>query len=163
MRVLPRLNEDINEEWISDMTRFACDGLGYRRLDRPYIRENGKLRAASWDEALGVAAAKLRAADPRRTAALAGDLCEVESMVALKDLMTAIGVTNLECRLNGEIYDVTERCNYILNQGLNRVEEADAILLVGVDPRRDAPLLNGPHSQGRTPESRHRQRNWPSH
>ena len=142
MRVLPRLNEDINEEWISDKTRFACDGLKYRRLDRAYIRENGKLRPASWDEALQMAGAKLKAANPQRMAALAGDLCDVESMVAMKDLMTAFGASQTECRLNGENYDVSDRSAYILNQGMSRIEDADAIMLVGTNPRLDAPLLN---------------------
>src|SRR5690606_29387387 len=89
MRVLPRLNEEINEEWIDDKTRFACDGLSKNRLDRPYIREGGRMREASWDEALNLVAAKLKAADPKRVAAFAGDLCAAEEMVALKDLMSA--------------------------------------------------------------------------
>lgn len=144
MRVLPRLNEDINEEWIDDKTRFACDGLGYNRLDRPYIRDkqSGKLREASWNEALDLAAAKLKKAAPDKTAAFAGDLCAVEEMVALKDLMNALGVSNLECRVDGALFDVSDRSNYIFNSSIAGIDQADAILLVGINPRREAAILN---------------------
>lgn len=142
MRVLPRLNEDINEEWIDDKTRFACDGLSKNRLDRPYIREDGRMREASWDEALTFVAAKLKAADPKRTAAFAGDLCAAEEMVALKDLMTGFGVTNLECRVDGGVFDVSDRSHYIFNSTIAGLDQADAILLVGVNPRREAAILN---------------------
>ena len=90
MRVLPRNNDDVNEEWISDKTRFACDGLRTQRLDHPYVREGGKLRPASWDEALALVAEKLSAAAPERIGAIAGDLAGAEEMFALKDLLTAV-------------------------------------------------------------------------
>ena len=142
MRVLPRLNEEINEEWIDDKTRFACDGLSKNRLDRPYIREGGRMREASWDEALSLVASKLKTADPKRVAAFAGDLCATEDMVALKDLMMGFGVTNLECRVDGGVYDVSDRSHYIFNSTIAGIDQADAILLVGVNPRREAAILN---------------------
>lgn len=142
MRVLPRLNEDINEEWIDDKTRFAYDGLSKNRLDRPYIREDGRMREASWDEALTLVAAKLKSADAKRIAAFAGDLCAVEEIVALKDLMAGFGVTNLECRVDGGVFDVSDRSHYIFNSTIAGIDQADAILLVGVNPRREAAILN---------------------
>lgn len=144
MRVLPRLNEDINEEWIDDKTRFACDGLAKDRLDRPYVRDaqTGKLREASWDEALSTVAAKLKSTAPEKMAAFAGDLCAVEDMVALKDLMNALGVTNLECRVDGAHFDVSDRAHYLFNSTIAGIDQADAILLVGTNPRKEAAILN---------------------
>lgn len=144
MRILPRLHEDINEEWIDDRTRFACDGLKRQRLDRPYVRDggSGRLRAATWDEALNLVSAKLREAGANRTAALVGPLCDVESMVALKDMMNSIGCRNIECRTDGTVYDVSARSAYIFNTGIAGIERADAILLVGTNPRHEAALLN---------------------
>ncbi|MDC6668258.1 molybdopterin-dependent oxidoreductase, partial [Leclercia adecarboxylata] len=101
LRILPRVNEDVNEEWLSDKGRFAVDGLLKRRLDRPYIRRNGKLAEASWMEALAVVAERFGSLPGDRTAAIAGDLCDVESMLALKELMTALGSPHLECRQDG--------------------------------------------------------------
>ncbi len=143
LRVLPRLHEGINEEWIDDRTRHACDGLKYKRLDRPYIRgKDGKLAAATWDEAFAYAAAKLKATAKEKISAFAGDLADVESMLALKDLMAANGVHNLECRVDGTYYDASQRAGYIFNSGIAAIEEADAILLVGTNPRKEAALLN---------------------
>jgi NADH-quinone oxidoreductase subunit G len=101
MRVLPRLNEDVNEEWISDKARHACDGLGRQRLDRPYVRVNGKLKPATWGEAFAAIAAKVKSTTPARMAAVVGDLAAAEEIKALKDLMTALGVKNLDCRQDG--------------------------------------------------------------
>lgn len=142
LRVLPRLHEEINEEWIDDRTRHSCDGLKYKRLDRPYVRKNGKLMEASWDEAFGAVAAKLKATDKNRVAAFAGDLCDTESMIALKDLMHASGVHNLECRVDGTQYDVRSRAGYVFNSGIAAIDEADAILLIGTNPRHEAALVN---------------------
>ena len=122
MRVLPRLNEDINEEWISDKTRYACDGLQRQRLDKPYIRKNGKLEPASWDEALGVVAKKMKATKADKIAALAGNLACVESMVALKDLMTSLGSGNLDCRQDGAYIDDSNRSNYLFNTTIAGLE-----------------------------------------
>ena len=105
MRVLPRNNDDVNEEWISDKTRFACDGLRMQRLDHPYVRVDGKLRPASWNEALGLVAEKLKGAKPARIGAIAGDLAGAEEMFALKDLLTRLDVTSLDCRQDGAKLD----------------------------------------------------------
>ncbi|MEE8535883.1 MAG: molybdopterin-dependent oxidoreductase, partial [Kiloniellales bacterium] len=143
MRVLPRLHEDVNEEWISDKTRHACDGLRRQRLDRPYLRrEDGKLHAASWDEAFGAIAARLNGLSGERIAAIAGDLCDAESMLALKDLMAALGSANLDCRQDGARLDPSVRAAYLFNTSIAGIEEADAALLVGTNPRWEAPMIN---------------------
>jgi NADH-quinone oxidoreductase subunit G len=144
MRVLPRLNESVNEEWISDKTRHAIDGLKKARLDRPYVRDagTGQLRAASWDEALSVVAQKLSSALPKRIAAMVGALNDTESMLALKDLMTSLGVKNLDCRTDGTLFDTSNRAGYLFNSTIAGIEQADAILLVGTNPRWEAPIIN---------------------
>ena len=142
MRVLPRVNEGINEEWLSDRSRYAVDGLQARRLDRPWIRENGKLRAASWDEALNAVAAKLKAAPANRIGAIAGDLQDAESMKALLDLFRALGSANTDCRQDGAAIGGGAREGYLFNSSIQGIENADAILLVGANPRVEAPLLN---------------------
>ncbi|WP_427450297.1 NADH-quinone oxidoreductase subunit NuoG [Litorimonas sp. WD9-15] len=141
LRILPINNDDVNEEWISDKTRFVWDGLARQRLDRPFIRENGKLRPANWDEALGVVAEKLKG-DPSLMAAIAGDLCDAESMKALKDLMDSLGVKNIDCRQDGSLIGEGPRQSYLFNTTIAGLEEADAILLVGTNPRHEAPLVN---------------------
>ena len=142
MRILPRLNEDVNEEWINDKTRFACDGLKRQRLDQPYVRKDGKLRPASWSEAFTTIAAKLRETPPSRIAALAGDLMGCESMFALKMLMQNLSVANLDCRQDSADYDVSTRAAYVMNSGINGIDQADAILLIGTNPRIEATLIN---------------------
>ncbi|AEP09685.1 NADH-quinone oxidoreductase subunit NuoG [Micavibrio aeruginosavorus] len=144
MRVLPRLHEDVNEEWIDDRTRFAYDGLKRQRLDRPFVRDEntGRLRAAEWDEAFAILAHRMRSTNPSAVAALAGDLCDLESMVALKDLMGVIGSRNLECRTDGAAFDPTVRAGYVFNTGITGIEQADAILLVGTNPRAEAAMIN---------------------
>ncbi|MFC7051308.1 NADH-quinone oxidoreductase subunit NuoG [Hansschlegelia quercus] len=143
MRILPRINEDVNEEWISDKTRFVWDGLRTQRLDRPYVRENGRLRPTSWPEALGVVAAKIRAADKARVGAIVGDLAAVEEMFALKDLFGRLGVINVDARQDGSaLHPKHGRASYIFNGGIAAIDEADAILLVGSNPRHEAPVLN---------------------
>jgi NADH-quinone oxidoreductase subunit G len=142
MRVLPRLNEEVNEEWIGDKTRHACDGLSRQRLDRPYIRVNGKLKPATWAEAFAAIAAKVKATEPEKIAAIVGDLAAAEEIKALKDLMTALRVTNLDCRQDGAKISGGPRQSYLFNSTIAGVEAADAILLVGANPRWDAPVLN---------------------
>ncbi|MGH6947487.1 MAG: NADH-quinone oxidoreductase subunit NuoG [Kiloniellales bacterium] len=142
MRVLPRLHEDINEEWISDKTRHACDGLGRQRIDKPYLRRNGVLEPARWNEAFGAIADRLTGLDGKRIAALAGDLCDAESMTALKDLMTALGSANLDCRQDGARLDPRHRAGYLFNSGIAGIEKADAALLVGTNPRHEATMIN---------------------
>jgi NADH-quinone oxidoreductase subunit G len=142
MRVLPRLNDDVNEEWISDKTRHAIDGLRYQRLDRPYVRKAGKLAEATWDEAFGAIAAKLKDIDGRKIAAIVGDQCDAESMVALKDLMAALGSPHVDCRQDGSKLEAGPRGGYIFNPGIRGIDQADAILLVGSNPRLESPVLN---------------------
>ncbi len=142
LRILPRINEDVNEEWIGDKSRFAIDGLKRRRLDRPWVRENGKLRAATWTEAFDAIAAKLKTLPGDRIGAVAGDLCDAESMVALKDLMVSLGSVNLDCRQDGARLDAGRRDFYCFNTSIAAIEEADAILIIGSNPRREAPVLN---------------------
>lgn len=144
MRILPRLHEDVNEEWISDRTRFAYDGLNKGRLDRPYIRDenSGKLKEASWDEAFAFIAGRLEGVRGDQIGALAGDLCDVESMVALKDLMSALGSPHMDCRTDGALFDVSERAGYLFNATIAGIEDADAILLIGTNPRLEASMVN---------------------
>jgi len=142
MRVLPRINEAVNEEWLADKSRHACDGLGYQRLDRPYVRENGKLKAATWDEAFAAIASKLRGMPGAKIGAIAGDTVDAESMMALKDLMTAFGSTNLDCRQDGAAVDPAVRASYLFNSTIAGIEDADALLIIGANPRKEAPVLN---------------------
>ncbi len=143
LRVLPRLNEDVNEEWISDKTRYACDGLRKRRLDKVFVRgADGKLAASDWSTAFKAIADKVAAASPAEIGAIAGDQCEVEGMFALKGLMESLGVANMDCRQDGAKIDPAVRASYLFNSGIAGVEEADAILIVGSNPRWEAPLIN---------------------
>ena len=142
MRILPRVNEGINEEWLSDISRYAVDGLQRQRLDQPYVRENGKLRAASWDEALGLVAAKLNVSAADRIGVIAGDLQDAESMKAALDLFRALGSANTDCRQDGSALGYGPREGWLFNSGLAGVENADAVLIVGANPRTEAPLLN---------------------
>jgi NADH-quinone oxidoreductase subunit G len=142
MRVLPRLNEDVNEEWISDKTRFACDGLKRQRLDKPYVRRNGKLTEATWPEAFKAIAKRLKGVDGKRIAAIAGDLADCESMMALKDLMTALGSPHGDCRQDGAKLDPVCRAGYLFNTTIAGIEKADVCLIVGTNPRREAAVLN---------------------
>lgn len=144
MRVLPRLHEDVNEEWISDRSRFAYDGLNNQRLDRPYIRnkDTGKLVEASWEEAFAHIKDKMKGIKGENIAALAGDLVDVESMVALKDLMAELGSSHLDCRTDGAQFDVSNRAGYLFNSTIAGIEDADAIMVIGANPRWEAPLIN---------------------
>ena len=143
LRVLPRNNDDVNEEWISDKTRFACDGLRVQRLDTPYVREGGKLRPASWAQALKVVAEKLKGAPADRIGAIAGDLAGAEEMFALKDLLGRLGVKSLDCRQDGaKLNPAAGRASYLFNSGIAGIDRADAILLVGANPRLEASVLN---------------------
>ncbi len=142
MRILPRLNEEVNEEWLSDRSRFSYDGLKRQRLDTPYIRKDGKLQAAGWSEALTLVAEKLNAADASKIGAIAGDLTCAESMKSLKDLMDAFSVTNIDCRQDGAKLDASVRASYLFNSTIAGIEDADALLIVGSNPRVEAALLN---------------------
>src|SRR3954447_16677793 len=143
MRILPRVNDDVNEEWISDKTRHVADGLRTQRLDQPYIRKGGRLLPASWQEAFAAIAAKVKSAKPDRIGALAGDLCAVEEMFALKELMGRLGVANIDCRQDGAALDPSNgRASYLFNPTIAGIEQADGIMLIGTNPRREAPVLN---------------------
>src|SRR6478609_8924548 len=142
MRILPRVNEAVNEEWISDKTRHVVDGLRSQRLDRPYIRENGQLRAASWREAFEAIAAKASRIDGKRIGAIAGDLAAVEEMFALKELLAKYGCSNLAVQ-GGDAFDPKlGRASYIFNPTIAGIEQADALLIIGSNPRREAAVLN---------------------
>src|SRR4051794_13569702 len=142
LRILPRINDDVNEEWLGDKSRFSLDGLKRRRLDRPWLRQNGKLREASWTEAFDAIAARLKDTPGDRIGAIAGDLCDAESMLALKDLLASFGSRNFDCRQDGARIDASRRDFYLFNTTIAGIEEADAILIVGSNPRREAPVLN---------------------
>ncbi|MGB0084333.1 MAG: NADH-quinone oxidoreductase subunit NuoG [Rhodomicrobiaceae bacterium] len=143
MRVLPRNNDNVNEEWISDKSRFIWDGLRRGRLDRPYIRRDGKLREASWNEAFGEIAGRVASAAPGKIGAIAGDLCAVEDLYALKSLFTALGSPHLDCRQDGSPLDPAQgRAGYLFNSTFVGLEEADALLIVGSNPRLEAAVLN---------------------
>jgi NADH-quinone oxidoreductase subunit G len=143
MRILPRNNDAVNEEWISDKTRHVVDGLKTQRLDRPYVRRNGRLVAATWAEALDAAAQRLKSTMPARIGALAGDLAGAEEMFALRELMASLGVVNIDCRQAGEALDpAAGRAGYLFNPSIEGIDQADAILIVGSNPRLEAPVLN---------------------
>jgi NADH-quinone oxidoreductase subunit G len=140
MRILPRVHDDVNEEWISDRTRHHADALVRNRLDRPWVRENGKLRAADWNEALGIFAEKLKGAGAK-VAAIAGDLLDAETMYAAKALLKAQGSKLLEGRQTGLDYDVSSLAAVNFNSTIAGIENADAVLLIGSNPRWEAPLV----------------------
>lgn len=146
MRVLPRLNDDVNEEWISDKTRFACDGLKTQRLTTPLIRNGDKFETATWDEALSTIAAAYSKINPQNgeLKAIAGALVDAESLVSLKDLVNKLGsenvTTDVKQSVNAHGFDI--RSNYIFNSTIDGIEDADQILLVGTNPRFEAAVLN---------------------
>ena len=142
LRIIPRINEAVNEEWMADRGRFSFDGLKRRRLDRPWVRKDGKLVAATWPEAFAAIATKLSALPGDRIGAVAGALADAESTLALKDLMAAYGSTNLDCRDDGAAIDVSRPDFWRFNSTIAGVEDADALLIIGCDPRKEAPVLN---------------------
>ena len=143
VRVLPRVNENVNEEWISDKTRQIVDGLRAQRLDRPYLRENGRLRPATWHEAFAAIAAKVKATPAGAIGAIVGDLASVEEIYALRGLMRALGSPNVDCRQDGsKLHPKFGRASYLFNATIPGIERADALLIVGSNPRREAPVLN---------------------
>jgi NADH-quinone oxidoreductase subunit G len=143
MRVLPRINEDVNEEWISDKTRHQIDGLRVQRLDEPYVRQDGRLRPATWREAFHAIATKVRATRRERIGAIAGDLAAVEEMFALKDLLGRLGSNNFDCRQDGAALDPRwGRSSYLFNATIPGIDEADGLMIVGSNPRKEAPVLN---------------------
>jgi NADH-quinone oxidoreductase subunit G len=142
MRILPRLNEEINEEWISDKTRFCYDGLKYQRLDKPYVSQNGKLVEADFDTAYGAIIDKIKSLKTSEIAALTGQLSASEEIFALKKLLEKLNISNFDCRLKNEKIDAKDRASYLFNTTIAGIELADACLMIGVNPRKDAPILN---------------------
>jgi NADH-quinone oxidoreductase subunit G len=143
MRILPRLNEQVNEEWISDKTRFVWDGLSTQRLDRPYVRKGGKLVPASWNEAFAAIIAKVKTTAPQKIGAIAGDLAAVEDMFALKALMGSLGSANMDCREpNSGLDPALGRASYLFNATIDGIENSDALLIIGSNPRFEASVLN---------------------
>jgi NADH-quinone oxidoreductase subunit G len=143
MRILPRVNEDVNEEWISDKTRHIVDGLRTQRLDQPYVRQGGRLVPASWGEAFATIAAKVKGTKGDRIGAIAGDFATVEEMFALKDLMGKLGSANIDCRQDGAALDPANgRASYLFNATIAGIDQADALIMVGTNPRKEAPVLN---------------------
>ena len=142
MRILPRLNEDVNEEWISDKSRHACDGLKSQRLDKPFVKKGGKLLPATWTEAYQAIAKKLKGLEGDKIAAIAGDLADCESQFALLQLMKKLGSPNTDCRQHGEALDTKSRGNYLFNTTIAGIDKADYVLLVGTNPRLEAPIIN---------------------
>lgn len=143
-RIMPRVNEQVNEEWISDKTRFIWDGLRTQRLDRPYVRgSDGKLKPATWSQAFGAVKSALEGKSGDQIGAIAGDLCGVEEMFALKALMEKLGSPNMDCRQDGAALDpALGRASYLFNATIDGIEDADAILIVGANPRFEASVLN---------------------
>src|SRR5215210_7498590 len=143
MRILPRVNDDVNEEWISDKTRHVVDGLKVQRLDQPYVREGGQLRPASWPEAFAAIKTKVARTNANGIGAIAGDLAALEEMFALKELMGRLGVTNLDCRQDGAALDpALGRASYLFNATVAGIEQADGLMIIGANPRKEAPVLN---------------------
>jgi NADH-quinone oxidoreductase subunit G len=143
MRILPRVNDDVNEEWISDKSRHVVDGLRTQRLDRPYIRQNGQLRPATWPAAFEAISARMKSARKERIGAIVGDVAAAEEIFALKDLMTRLGTSNLDCRQDGSAIDPAwGRASYLFNATIAGIEQSDALLIVGANPRREGAVLN---------------------
>jgi NADH-quinone oxidoreductase subunit G len=143
MRIMPRVNDQVNEEWISDKSRFIWDGLRSQRLDRPYVRKGAKLVPATWPEAFEAIKEAVAKAAPERIGAIAGDLATVEEMYALKALMQSLGSANIDCRQDGAALDPTlGRASYLFNATIEGIEQADAVLIVGANPRFEASVLN---------------------
>ncbi|CAN7152205.1 NADH-quinone oxidoreductase subunit NuoG [Pararhizobium sp. LjRoot255] len=143
MRVMPRVNEEINEEWISDKTRFIWDGLKTQRLDRPYVKKDGRLQPATWNEAFAAIKSAVARTSGDRIGAIAGDLASVEEMYALKELISSLGSKNIDCRQDGAALDPSfGRSSYIFNPTIQGIENADALLIIGSNPRFEASVLN---------------------
>lgn len=143
MRVMPRVNEEINEEWISDKSRFIWDGLKTQRLDRPYVRKDGRLQSATWSEAFQAIKAAVAKSSADKIGAIAGDLASVEEMYALKELIASLGSENIDCRQDGAALDPSlGRASYLFNPTIQGIESADALLIIGSNPRFEASVLN---------------------
>ncbi len=141
-RILPRLNNDINEEWISDKTRYSCDGLLKQRLDVPYIKKDNKLKKSSWDEAISLLVNKIKSVKPDEIGGHIGDMVNLENALSFKKFFEILKSTNLEFRERKIFIDSTEKSNYVFNSSIKGIEESDLILLIGTNPRHEATILN---------------------
>ena len=142
-RVLPRINEDINEEWISDKTRYACDGLLNQRLDTPFIKYNGKFDKASWKEVYSIIQSKIKNADKKKICGITGDLTNMETLYVFKEFFNkCLNSTNIESRSDHSYLNTEKRENYLFNSTINNIEESDFIFLIGTNPRYEATILN---------------------
>ena len=141
-RVLPRLNNDINEEWISDKTRYSCDGLLKQRLDVPYIKKDNKLQKTTWDEALKLLINKIKSVSPDEIGGHIGDMINLENALGFKKLFKSLNISNLEFREKKFYINSSEKSNYIFNSSIKGIEESDLILLIGTNPRHEATMLN---------------------
>ncbi len=141
-RILPRLNNDINEEWISDKTRYSCDGLLKQRLDVPYIKKDNKLQKSNWDEAITVLADKIQSINPDEIGGHIGDMINMENALSFKKFFAALKSKNLEFREKKFYINSSEKINYIFNSSIKGIEESDLILLIGTNPRHEATMLN---------------------
>ena len=141
-RILPRLNNDINEEWISDKTRYSCDGLLKQRLDVPYIKKDNKLQKSSWDEAIELLVNKIKSCESHEIGGHIGDLVNLENSLGFKKLFNALKVKDLEFREREFYINSTEKINYLFNSSIKGIEQSDLILLIGTNPRHEATMLN---------------------
>ncbi|MAJ86204.1 MAG: NADH-quinone oxidoreductase subunit G [Candidatus Pelagibacter sp.] len=141
-RVLPRLNENINEEWISDKTRYSCDGLLNQRIDTPYVKKNGKLEKSTWNEAVKIVVDQIKKFNPNEIGAHIGDMSNMESIYCLKKFFNNLGSNNVEFREQDRYYNTLTRQNYLFNSSIIGVEESDLILIIGSNPRHEATMLN---------------------
>jgi NADH-quinone oxidoreductase subunit G len=142
-RILPRINEDINEEWISDKTRYACDGLLNQRLDTPYIKYNNKFEKASWNEVFNIIISKIKNTDKEKICGISGDLINMETLYIFKEFFNkTLGSYNIESRSDHTYLNPEKRENYLFNSSINGIESADFILLIGSNPRYEATILN---------------------
>jgi len=141
-RILPRLNNEINEEWISDKTRYSCDGLLKQRLDVPYIKKNNKLQKSTWDEAINLLVNKIHSVQPNEIAGHIGDMINMENAMSFKKFFKTLKSENLEFREKNFYINTDEKMNYIFNSSIAGIEDADLILLVGSNPRHEATILN---------------------
>ena len=141
-RILPRLNNEINEEWISDKTRYACDGLLKQRLDKPYIKKDGKLVKSNWDDAIQLIAKKINSTNPTQIGAHVGDMASIETILSFKHLLKKINCTNYDFREKKFYLNPSDKINYLFNTSIQSIEECDLVLLIGSNPRHEATMLN---------------------
>ena len=141
-RILPRLNNEINEEWISDKTRYSCDGLAKQRLDIPYVKKNNKLQKSNWDEAISILVEKIKAVNPNEIGGHIGDMVNLENALSFKKFFLVLKSDNLEFREKKFYINSAEKNNYIFNTSIKGIEESDLILLIGTNPRHEATMVN---------------------